>query len=115
MLPEQVRSIRSFLRHVGRPESFTVVTDGSHSERSVSLLEQVDPCVAGRPFGHGLPADLPAQVRHYVTTYPMGRQLGLLMSLPVNGPVLYLDSDVLFFSGEGDFTRYLAAKAATAF
>jgi hypothetical protein len=115
MLPEQVRSIRSFLRHVGRPESFTVVTDGSHSERSVSLLEHVDPSVAVRPFGQGLPADLPAQVRHYVTTYPMGRQLGLLMSLPVNGPVLYLDSDVLFFRGAGDFTRYLAAQDAPAF
>jgi hypothetical protein len=115
MLPEQVRSIRSFLRHVGRPESFTVITDGSHSERSVSLLEHVDPCVSVRPFGHGLPADLPARVRHYVTTYPMGRQLGLLMSLPVNGPVLYLDSDVLFFPGADDFTRYLSAKDVAAF
>jgi hypothetical protein len=115
MLPEQVRSIRSFLRHVGRPESFTVITDGSHSERSVSLLERVDPCVSLRPFGQGLPDNLPAQVRRYVTTYPMGRQLGLLMSLPVNGPVLYLDADVLFFSGANDFTRYLSAKDVTAF
>jgi hypothetical protein len=115
MLPEQVRSIRSFLRHVGRPESFTVITDGSHSKRSVSLLEHVDPCVSVRPFGQGLPDDLPAQVRHYVTTYPMGRQLGLLMSLPVNGPVLYLDSDVLFFPGAHDFTHYLSANDAPAF
>ena len=33
MLPEQVRSIRSFLRHVGRPKSFTVVSDGSHTRQ----------------------------------------------------------------------------------
>ena len=38
MLPEQVRSIRTFLRHVGRPKSFTVITDGSHSTRSIELL-----------------------------------------------------------------------------
>jgi hypothetical protein len=115
MLPEQVRSIRSFLRHVGRPESFTVITDGSHSEQSIRLLEHVDPSVAVRPFGQGLPSDLPERVRHYVTTYPMGRQLGLLMSLPVNGPVLYLDSDVLFFPGADDFTRYLSDNDAPAF
>src|SRR5687767_12625948 len=29
-LPEQVASIRSFLRHVGRPAHFTVVSDGSY-------------------------------------------------------------------------------------
>lgn len=115
MLPEQVRSIRSFLRNVGRPESFTVITDGSHSEWSVRLLEAVDPCVSVRPFGQGLPSGLPERVRHYVTTYPMGRQLGLLMSLPVNGPVLYLDADVLFFPGADDFTRYLSDKDAAAF
>lgn len=109
MLPEQVRSIRSFIRNVGRPDNFTIVSDGSHSERSIALLENVDPSVSVRPFGDGLPADLPAKARHYVSTYPMGRQLGILMSLPVNGPVLYLDSDVLFFPGASDFSRYLDA------
>lgn len=115
MLPEQVRSIRSFIRNVGRPESFIVVSDGSHSERGIRLLEDVDPTVSVRPFGDGLPDDLPAKARHYVSTYSMGRQLGILMSLPVNGPVLYLDSDVLFFPGAADFSRYLSATDAPAF
>jgi hypothetical protein len=62
-----------------------------------------------------LPAGLPEKFRHYVLTYQMGRQLGLLMSLPVNGPVLYLDSDVLFFPGASDFWRYLTASDAPVF
>ncbi len=48
MVPEQVRSIRSFLRHAGRPQSFTVVSDGTHSERSMELLSKIDPSVAIR-------------------------------------------------------------------
>jgi hypothetical protein len=105
MLAEQVRSIRSFLRHVGRPKSFTVVTDGSHSARSIELLTKIDPVVSVRPTGEHLPPGLPEKFRHYVTTYPMGKQLGLIMSLPRNGPAFYVDSDVLFFPGATDLIR----------
>jgi len=114
MLPEQVRSIRSFLRHVGRPKSFTVITDGSHSARSVELLKKIDPVVSIRPTGEHLPPDLPEKFRHYVTTYPMGKQLGLIMSLPRNGPAFYVDSDVLFFPGARDLVRDSTATDAPA-
>ncbi len=114
MLPEQIASIRSFLRHVGRPESFTVVSDGSHSDRSIRLLELVDPTVSVQS-AQRLPEDLPAKFRHYVTTYPMGKQLGLLIALSANAPALYLDSDVLFFAGAADFERYVSARDVPAF
>ncbi len=114
MLPEQVRSIRSFLRHVGRPQSFTVVSDGSHSPRSIELLQTIDPIVSVRPAGENLPPDLPEKFRHYVTTYPMGKQLGLIMSLPRHGPAFYVDSDVLFFRGAGAMMQDLAATSAPA-
>src|SRR5438270_5976684 len=45
-LAEQVASIRSFLRFAGRPSRFVVVSDGSHSHKSVELLRRVDECVA---------------------------------------------------------------------
>jgi hypothetical protein len=115
MVPEQIRSVRSFLRYLGRPKSFIIVSDGSHTARSIRLLERVDPIVSVRQSGQGLPADLPAKFRHYVTTYVMAKQLGLLMTLPTNGPALYLDSDVLFFAGADDFARYLSAKDVPAF
>ncbi len=114
MLPEQVRSIRSFLRHVGRPKSFTVVSDGSHSARSVELLREIDPVVSVRPTGEHLPPDLPEKFRHYVTTYPMGKQLGLIMSLPRRGPAFYVDSDVLFFRGAAQLGEDVAATTAPA-
>ena len=115
MLPEQVRSIRTFLRHVGRPKSFTVITDGSHSTRSIELLKKIDPVVSIRPTGEHLPRDLPEKFRHYVTTYPMGKQLGLIMSLPRNGPALYVDSDVLFFPGAANLIRDFTDKGTPAF
>lgn len=114
-LPEQVRSIRTFLRHVGRPKSFTVITDGSHSTRSIELLKKIDPVVSIRPTGEHLPRDLPEKFRHYVTTYPMGKQLGLIMSLPRNGPALYVDSDVLFFPGAANLIQDFTSKEAPAF
>jgi hypothetical protein len=114
MLPEQVRSIRSFLRHVGRPRSFTVISDGSHSTRSIELLKRIDSVVSIRPAGEHLPADLPEKFRHYITTYPMGKQLGLIMSLPRNGPAFYVDSDVLFFPGAANLMEAIGATSAPA-
>lgn len=96
-LPEQVASLRSFLRHAGRPARFTVVSDGSHAASSLELLKAIDPCVAISSAADWVPADATAKLRAYLTTHPTGKQLALIMSLPVRGPALYLDSDVLFF------------------
>src|SRR6185312_504279 len=61
-LPKQVASIRSFVRHVGRPEMFNVVSDGSHSESSKRLLQSVDPCVCVRQSRDWVPKNLPDQI-----------------------------------------------------
>ncbi len=101
MLPEQVASIRSFLRHVGRPRSFTVVSDGSHSDRSIRLLERVDRSVsvaAAKPA----PPGLSVKLESYLNGHPTGKQLSLIMSLPRNGPALYIDADVRFFPAASD-------------
>jgi len=115
MVPEQIRSIRSFLRHVARPKSFTIISDGSHTERSIRLLQKIDPLVSVRQSGERLPLDLPPKFRHYVTTYVMAKQLGLLMTLPANGPALYVDADILFFDGADHLRRYLSREDAPAF
>jgi hypothetical protein len=114
-LPEQVASIRSFLRHVGRPSRFTVVSDGTYSARSRWLLAQLDPCVAVSDVGEWLPENLPAEIYPYLKTHPTGRQLALIMSLPKDAPVLYLDSDILFFKGAADLHEYAAAQDVPAF
>lgn len=114
-LPEQVRSIRSFLRYAGRPASFTVVSDGSHSASSIRLLKRIDPIVSIRPSSDFLPSGLPEKFRHYVTSHPLGKQLGLIMSLPRNGPALYADSDVLFFPGASELMRCISTPNVSAF
>jgi hypothetical protein len=96
-LPEQVASIRSFLKNAGRPPSFNVVSDGTYSEQSIEMLKRIDPVVSVS-FMTAPPPDLSPDLRSYLTTHPTGKQLALIMSLSMDeGPVLYVDSDVLFF------------------
>ena len=115
MLPEQIASICSFLRHVGRPKSFTVVSDGSHAKCSIQLLQEVDPSVTVRLSIQPPVGELPEGFRRYLTTHSTGKQLALMMSLPPNGPVLYVDSDVLFFDGAVDLILRAREKNLSAY
>ena len=116
MLPEQIASIRSFLRHIGRPKSFTVVSDGSYSGRSVRLLEGLDPTITVQSSIQ--PARLnefPDKFRRYLSSHPTGKQLALIMSLPANGPALYIDSDVLFFKNAVDLAKRADERSVSAY
>jgi len=113
-LPEQVVSVRSFLRHVGRPNRFTIVSDGTLSERSADILRSIDPVVSISASAQWQPRDLPTGIYPYLTAHATGKQLALIMSLPVEGPTLYVDSDVLFFPGANDLIRVAEAAGASA-
>jgi len=106
MLPEQVASIRSFLKYGGRPNRFTIVSDGTHRPRSLSLLQQIDSCIRLAEARDFLPR--PSSSRDYFANHPTGKQLALIMNLPLERPALYIDADVLFFPGAvmlADFFR----------
>src|SRR5437773_5007788 len=95
MLPEQIASVRSFLKYGGRPNRFTIVSDGTHRPRAVSLLQQIDSCIRladARDF-----LSQPSSSGDYFANHPTGKQLALIMSLPLERPALYIDADVLFF------------------
>ena len=113
MLAEQIVSIRSFLRYVGRPNQFTVVSDGTHTRRSIGLLQEIDSCVRVRE-AIAPPPDLPAHFRQYLTDHPTGKQLSLVMSLPHRAPSLYVDSDVRFFAGAAGLPEEIAQLAGPA-
>jgi hypothetical protein len=115
MVPEQVASIRSLLRFAGRPKQFTVVCDGTYSERSLELLQRLDPCVRVSPANAWQPQGIPPGAASYLTTHPTGKQLALVMSLPRNGPALYIDSDVLFFPAARTLTSFPARSDVPAF
>jgi hypothetical protein len=97
--PEQVASIRSFLRYVGSPERFVVISDGSYTDESRSRLEALSPCVSVTSYESVIRPDLPMRVREYASQHFMGKKLALLLSLPIDGPTIYTDSDILFFPG----------------
>src|SRR5438270_11354609 len=61
-LPEQVASIRSFLKFVGRPPRFTIVSDGTHDARSIDLLCRLDGSVRVEPASAWIPGGQPARV-----------------------------------------------------
>ena len=113
-LPEQVASIRSFLRHVGRPVMFNVVSDGSYSETSKRLLREIDPCVTLRNAADWVPKDLPEEIYPYLRHHPTGRQIALIMALPVDAPTLYCDSDILFFAGASDLHTQIESRRVPA-
>jgi hypothetical protein len=113
-LPEQVASIRSFLRYVGRPKNFAVVSDGTHSDRSICLLQQTDSSVS--VIRTSKPAEgFPGKFEQYLLHHPTGKQLGLIMSLPRDDAALYVDSDVRFFPAAGDLAEKHQAKSVPAY
>jgi hypothetical protein len=112
-LPEQIASIRSFLRHVGRPRKFTVVSDGSYSKRSIRLLQQVDSSVDVQLSSGPPPANLPEKIRAYLADHPTGKQLAVIMSLPAGA--LYVDSDVLFFPSALDLAARVQDTGVSAY
>lgn len=116
MLAEQVASIRSFLRYAGRPKRCTIYSDGSYTPRSIELLEQIDPVVEVSKSPPPLLPQLPEKFRSYLATHPTGKQLALIMSLPVGAqPALYVDSDVLFFPGANDLLSRVEIRDTPAF
>ena len=113
-LPEQVASIRSFVRNAGRPKAFNVVSDGTYSQRSVELLRRADPSVVVSQARDWTPANVPSNVLSYLREHPTGKQLGLIMALPVDRPAFYVDSDVLFFPGAKDIRPLLSIEDVSA-
>lgn len=114
-LPEQIASIRSFLKHIGRPRQFTVVSDGTLSNGSCDILKSLASVIAISDSGEWVPRNLPAEIYPYLTNHPTGKQLALIMSLPLDDPTLYIDSDILFFAGAKNLHRLLENHVAPAY
>ncbi|TYQ25963.1 hypothetical protein PseudUWO311_13535 [Pseudanabaena sp. UWO311] len=108
-LPEQVASLRSFLRYVGIPKAFTIMSDGSYTEESIKLLRRVHPCVDVQLLTKFQRDDLPQSVYEYASQQAMGKKLAALMSIPIEEATLYTDSDILFFQGASDLAELATA------
>jgi hypothetical protein len=103
-VPEQALSIRSLLRYVGEPVSFSIVSDGTITSRSAKLLEAISPVVrvmSVAEYADGV--EVPPSVYAY-RDKPHGKKLTALLAMrPTDRPVCYVDSDVLFHVGGHGF------------
>jgi hypothetical protein len=91
-----------------------VVSDGSHTAKSISLLQRVDPCVR---VEQASPPQIDASdtVSRYLANHSTGKQLALIMKLPGDVPAFYMDSDVLFFEGASDLVQRADARDVVAY
>jgi hypothetical protein len=96
-LPEQAASVASFFSHVGTPSRFTIISDGSHRRESIELLRALHPSVEVALWSDVAQPTLPSGVRRYADRFPMGKKLAAIISLSASPPLLYADSDILFF------------------
>jgi hypothetical protein len=112
-LPEQVASICSFIRYVGIPERFNIVSDGSYTEKSCALLRKIHPCVKVLPIESFIVKNLPKNVYEYAAQQAMGKKLAVLLSLPIHKATIYTDSDILFFPGATDLADIINSSDRT--
>jgi hypothetical protein len=109
-LPEQIASIRSLIRHVGIPDRFTVISDGSYTEESCELLCQIHQCVEVLKIEKLVGNSLPKCVYDYAAQQTMGKKLAVLLSLPIQKTTVYTDSDILFFPGAVDLANIITSS-----
>lgn len=101
----QIANIRSFIRHVGIPDKFTVISDGSYSSESSRLLCKINPCVDVVEWKDLIKGDISKHVLDYALNHispsikAFWKRLAVFMSLSIEKPIIYTDADILFFPG----------------
>jgi hypothetical protein len=108
---EQLASLRSFIRNVGRPARITLGSDGTHTPETLARLRELfDGLEVVFPDQY-LEADLPDAVRRFADAFVSGRKLAFYLSLQPDYPFVYADSDVLFFPGAAAIRALLAERS----
>lgn len=111
-VPEFVASARSFLRWAGRPAELIVASDGTLDETTLRLLASLPQSPTfWRPADYE-PGDAPRRVREYFREHAFGKKLGLLLKAQTLAPIVYADSDILFFPGATDVPARIEGGSA---
>ncbi|WP_026463751.1 hypothetical protein [Adhaeribacter aquaticus] len=105
---DQILSILSYLRYLGKPISWTIYSDGSHTTQQINLLKSGFDFVEikGQEWENvnKLPDNCkPAlklyepQLLHYAKNVPLGKRLFYYLNHEIKYPTLFLDADILFY------------------
>lgn len=98
-IPEQKLCILSFLRHVGTPRRWLVVSDGSVTARQAATLRELHSCVNTANWTDFISHENEACVRELHKYTKFAKKLAVETNLPFERPTIYSDSDVVFFEG----------------
>ena len=96
---EQMLSLLTFRRWVGTPRSWVVFSDGTHTDEMRDLLHAQFPWASVRSWELSKPLVPEAAnfLFEYAQQQAMGKRLIAYSTFPLQGPTLFLDSDVFFY------------------
>lgn len=105
---EQLLSILSFLRYVGKPITWTIYSDGSHTDKQKEQVSKEMDFVTIKNINwdevislEELCCDVLKPYQNYILDYAnnhaFGKRLFYYLNHPINHPTLFIDSDVLFY------------------
>jgi hypothetical protein len=106
-IPEQKLSILSFLRHVGAPAKWSVVSDGSISESQAESLRSIHPAIDVLDWRTFLCEENKVCFESLSKYTVFAKKFALMSNLPDLGAVVYMDTDILFFEGAQHFRELL--------
>lgn len=120
---EQILSILSFVRYVGKPRKWTIYSDGSHTPKHIMLLTEGFEFIEVRIgdlqnidtiTGHCKPILLPylPALLDYAQKFPLGKKLFYYLNHPVERATLFIDSDILFYNKASLFHVLLSENVA---
>lgn len=98
-VPEQKLSIKSFLRYVGTPAKWTIVSDGSITIDQKDSLRSLHPSIDIRDWSEFLCEENASCFEELSKYTVFAKKFALMSNLPDQGAVVYIDTDILFFEG----------------
>ena len=107
--PEQKLSILSFLRYVGSPARWSVVSDGTINDTQARSLRALHPAVEVLDWRDFLCDENKACYEIFSKYTVFSKKFVVESNLPVQGATIYVDTDIVFF-GQGNKFRDLLAN-----
>lgn len=105
--PEQKLSILSFLRHVGSPAKWSIVSDGTISASQAESLRSIHPSIDVVDWRTFLCEENRVCFERLSKYTVYAKKFALMSNLPDAGAVVYVDTDILFFEGAQHFVELL--------
>jgi hypothetical protein len=117
----QIYSILSFIRYNGKPLSWTIYSDGSHSQSQIEKLEREFEFL--KVFFIALDKDNELRktlkreltpyfndLLHFAQNNVLGKKLFHYLNHNINHPTLFIDSDVIFYGNSYEFLKLTNQK-----